>query len=513
METYTWYNIAVVCFAAFGSLFTGYSLAVFGFTIGQPTFYTSLGLVGDSSAPGYSYTNDIIGAANGVFFGTGFFGCFLAGWAGNRFGRVNGFRIASVTGIIGGTLQCGSQSPAMFLVARAVAGLAAGHTMAAMPTYFAEVSPPHSRGLITGAHAIFINLGYCTAGWIGFGCYFTPASEFAWRFPFAVIIIWSSCLLAGSFYVPESPRFLVQHDDHQKALKVLVRLHHDPRDPDDTFAHRELQLIMDSWEAEKEVVRTDGRWRLFTKKANRQRLLLAWLVMVGGQNLGPLVINTYNVLLYGSLGLGPTTSLLLSAVYNTVGLVIACIGGMIADRLGRRRALLSGYVSVTCVFAVLTGMIAKYNTTPTKGWAATATTFIYIFVTCYNSFVDLNQFTFATEIFPTHVRTQASAIAISGLFLTDILWLNLLPTALATIGWKYYLVFVCLAVVHTIYLFFYLPETGGWHLEEMDQAMAAGPGHSHSQAEEVDLAEKNLGGTSHVEAPSTANAVHIEGKE
>jgi MFS family permease len=102
-----------VCFAAFGSLFTGYSLAVFAFTIGQPTFYASLGLTADTTAPGYAHTSDIIGAANGVFFGTGFLGCFLAGWAGNRFGRVNGFRIAAVIGIIGGTLQCGSQSPAM----------------------------------------------------------------------------------------------------------------------------------------------------------------------------------------------------------------------------------------------------------------------------------------------------------------------------------------------------------------------------------------------------------------
>ncbi|EFX06288.1 major facilitator superfamily transporter sugar [Grosmannia clavigera kw1407] len=358
MKEYSVYNIAVVCFAAFGSLFTGNSFAVFAFTIGQPTFYTSLDLESDSSAPGYSYTNDITGAANGVFFGSGFFGCFLAGWAAIRFGRVNGFRIAATTGMIGGALQCGSQSPAMFLVARAVAGLAAGHTMAAMPTYFAEVSPPQSRGLIT---------------------------------------------------VPESPRFLVQRDDHQKALEVLLRLHHSASDPDNSFAHQELQMIVDRCRAEKEVVRTDGRWRLFTNKANRKRLVLAWLVMVGGQNIGPLVINNYNVRLYGSLGLGATTSLLLSAVYNTVGLIMACFGGLIANRLGRRKALVTGYLLVTCAFAVLTGMIGKYNTTPTKGWAAAATTMVYIYVTCYNCFVDLIQFTLATEIFPTHIQSQASA--------------------------------------------------------------------------------------------------------
>ncbi|KAH8887958.1 general substrate transporter [Thozetella sp. PMI_491] len=509
METYSWYNITVVCFAAFGSLFTGYSLAVFAFTIGQPTFYSSLGLEQNSTAPGYSYTSEIIGASNGIFFGTGFFGCFLAGWAGNRFGRVNGFRIAAVTGIIGGILQCASQSPVMFLVARAVAGLAAGHTMAAMPTYFTEVAPPHSRGLITGAHAIFINIGYCIAGWIGFGCYFTPGSAFAWRFPFSVVCIWGLCLLAGSLYVPESPRFLVQHDDHQKALDILIRLHRDPRDPNNTFARQELQMIVQKWQTEKEVVKRDGRWRLFTKKANRQRLFLAWLVMVGGQNIGPLVINNYNVLLYGSLGLGSTTSLLLSAVYNSVGLIIACIGGLIADRLGRRKALIAGYVSITCVFAILTGMIAKYNTTPTKSWATAATTMIYIYVVCYNSFVDLNQFTFATEIFPTHVRNQASAVAISGLFLADILWLNLLPTATATIGWKYYLVFACLATVHTVYLAFFLPETSGWHLEEMDHVMTTGGRNAQSQLDDENI--KGVGDSNHVEA--IASETQLQGKE
>lgn len=103
----------MVLFAAFGSLFTGYSLAVFGFTLGQPTFYIALNLDADPTSPGYAYTTTIIGAANGTFFAAGFLGCFLAGWTANRFGRVVGFRIAATTGIIGGALQCGSQSVAM----------------------------------------------------------------------------------------------------------------------------------------------------------------------------------------------------------------------------------------------------------------------------------------------------------------------------------------------------------------------------------------------------------------
>lgn len=72
--------------------------------------------------------------------------------------------------------------------------------------------------------------------------------------------------------------------------------------------------------------------------------------------------------------------------------------------------------------------------------------------------IDCNMFVVASEIFPSHLRSQASAIAISGIFFVDTLWLCLQPTALATIGWKYYVVFLCLGIVHTIHLYFYLPE-------------------------------------------------------
>jgi MFS family permease len=54
-----------------------------------------------------------------------------------------------------------------YLVGRVITGLAAGQTMVAMPTYFSEVSPPHSRGLMAGAHGSGINIGYAVAGWVG----------------------------------------------------------------------------------------------------------------------------------------------------------------------------------------------------------------------------------------------------------------------------------------------------------------------------------------------------------
>lgn len=67
-----------------------------------------MSLVADTDAPGYSHTSIILGAANGIFFAGGFLGTLISGWAGDKLGRINGFRVASVAGIIGGALQGGA---------------------------------------------------------------------------------------------------------------------------------------------------------------------------------------------------------------------------------------------------------------------------------------------------------------------------------------------------------------------------------------------------------------------
>ena len=76
----------------------------------------------------------------------------------------------------------------------------------------------------------------------------------------------------------------------------------------------------------------------------------------------------------------------------------------------------------------------------------------------YGGCIDVNQFTIASEIFPSHLRAEGTAIAMSFLFLADTLWLDLAATASAKIGWKYYLVFLCLGVIHLVHIYFKLPE-------------------------------------------------------
>ncbi|KAH0837150.1 hypothetical protein AYO21_04611 [Fonsecaea monophora] len=458
MENYTSYNARTILFAATGSLFAGFALAVITTTLGQPTFYESLSLEADPTAPGYSHTNTIIGAVNGVFFAGGFFGTLFSGWTADRFGRLNGFRIAGVMGVVGAAIQTGSVNVPMYLVARVITGLAAGNTLAAMPTYYAEVSPPHSRGMMTGAHGSFVNAGYFLAGWIGFGCFHAPSTTFSWRFPNAVLCLLGLVLITGTFFIPESPRWLLQRGRRDEAFKTLCKLHHDPNDTEEHFARRELALIERQQAVDAAVLAEDGKWQLFTAKTYRKRLILGFLVMAGGQNNGTLVINNYTVLLYRSLGLNAEISLMLSAIYNTLAAIANFVGAYYSDKMGRRKALLVGFTLNMSMFIIATGLIGKYSYTPSQGLAAAAVVFLYLYVIAYGGLIDINQFTAVTEIFPSHLRSQATSYAVSAIFLMDVLWLELSPTAQATIGWKYYLVFVCLGIAHTVHIYFFLPD-------------------------------------------------------
>lgn len=53
------------------------------------------------------------------------------------------------------------------------------------------------------------------------------------------------------------------------------------------------------------------------------------------------------------------------------------------------------------------------------------------------------------------------------LALTDLVYLQVTPLAQATIGWKFWLVFIVISGLGAVVLFFVLPETKGLSLEQI----------------------------------------------
>ena len=78
----------------------------------------------------------------------------------------------------------------------------------------------------------------------------------------------------------------------------------------------------------------------------------------------------------------------------------------------------------------------------------------------FSASVDATSYIYASEIFPTPARARGLAISVSGLFIATIIFLQVAPTAFDAVGWKYYLVFICITSVIFGITWVWFPEVG-----------------------------------------------------
>lgn len=130
--------------------------------------------------------------------------------------------------------------------------------------------------------------GYAWAGWMGFACYFFPAdspsASFAWRFPLALQILPPLTVLAGSKFIPFSPRWLLSQDRREEAFEIVKRLHARAEDKEHIAARQEFYLMEKQFELDKSFpVRP---FEIFRTKPNLRRAFIGSLLMWGDQFLG-----------------------------------------------------------------------------------------------------------------------------------------------------------------------------------------------------------------------------------
>lgn len=271
------YNAWVVVFVAVGTIASAYGLAIIGSTVGEPDFYDYFGLAAKGE-PGYAHTTNMVGALNGVNSAGAIAGSLFQAWTADYFGRKRTIQLGSVVLVIGGALCSGAVHMAMFLVGRFIAGMGSGILTCIVPIYQAEVSMAETRGAMVAMTGVMYSMGYSLAGWLGYACYHvnasSPNASFAWRFPLAVQVLFPLIVLAGSPWIPYSPRWLMQQDRREEALSILERLHATPVDAQHLKARREFDLIDEQYKLD-QALSLGRSFELFRTSPNRRRALVA----------------------------------------------------------------------------------------------------------------------------------------------------------------------------------------------------------------------------------------------
>lgn len=133
----------------------------------------------------------------------------------DRFSRRWSILYANIIFLIGSAIQAGAQDLPMLLVSRFITGVSVGMLSMVVPLYLSEVAPPELRGSLVALQQLAITCGIMCAFWLDYGTQFIGGtgdrqSQAAWRFPLAFQCVPSLCLAIGTFFLPFSPRWLLQ---------------------------------------------------------------------------------------------------------------------------------------------------------------------------------------------------------------------------------------------------------------------------------------------------------------
>ncbi|RLL94972.1 hypothetical protein CFD26_103594 [Aspergillus turcosus] len=398
------------------------------------------------------------------FFGFALVGAIIQSYISNHWGRRAATATAAGLLVISGALQAGSVHIAMFLVARYIAGIGCGMVMSNTPVYMSEIAPPHTRGLLVGLQGNCITLGYIVSSAAALGFHFVD-EPYQWRLNFVISTAMALILLVSLYFLPESPRWLVEHGRKEEAAQILERLHRTKDDPDGVLAHAEMVQIVAQVEAEKSL--PSSYLYILRTPHLRKRFICTLLGWTMGQATGITVLANLTPILFANLGYGTTLQLCLSLVW-TICLFLGCfVNIFLLDRVGRVKLLVAGGFGISILLSVEAALEKYYLDGHNKSGVQAAVAMYFLIAIWYTCTIECTGYVYGCEIWPTHLRSRGAAISYFGFYVTSIWVTAPAATAFSTIGWKYYMVLVAVTVPLTIAIMVLCPETAGLTLEEI----------------------------------------------
>lgn len=152
-----------------------------------------------------------------------FLSSIFAGAFAHFFGRKPALWLACLLTALGAAIQIGTTSWGVVYLGRLVLGIGNGFLVTFSNIYCAEAAPAHLRAVLVALFSEWVNIGSIVGAAVT-----NATSKFldksSYQIPLGIQFIVPTALSIGLFFVPESPRYLVNKgrlDAGRKALEVL----------------------------------------------------------------------------------------------------------------------------------------------------------------------------------------------------------------------------------------------------------------------------------------------------
>ncbi|GME42919.1 D-xylose-proton symporter protein [Neofusicoccum parvum] len=500
------YILGLASFASLGGFLFGYDQGVVSGVLTMESFAAKFPRIYlDSSFKGWFVSSLLLLA---------WFGSLVNGPIADRVGRKGSMLVAVVIFTLGSALQAGANSVAMIFAGRAIAGFAVGMLTMIVPMYMSEVSTPAIRGTLVVLQQLSITLGILISYWLEYGTQYiggarcdpsiaytggsasepefdprtdvgangcTGQSEASWRVPLALQILPALVLGVGMLFYPESPRYFLMRQQEDKALSALARIRQVHIDSEllcrEYLAIKAEVLFEESYARDKYPGKTGVALymsqyaSLVSTWPSFKRLSVGCCIMFFQQFMGCNAIIYYAPTIFGQLGLsGKTTSLLATGVYGIVNTLSTLPALFLIDKVGRRPLLMCGALGTFVSLIIVGGIVGGYGSSlvshKAAGWTGIA--FIYIYDINFSySFAPIG-WVLPSEIFNLGNRSKAMSITTSATWMCNFIIGLVTPDMLETIGYGTYIFFAAFCLLALGFTYFFVPETRGKSLEDMD---------------------------------------------
>ncbi|KAK9471179.1 lactose permease [Dipodascopsis tothii] len=383
------------------------------------------------------------------------------------FGRRWGIIIGSLIMILGVGLQTGAPNFHMFIAARFLLGFGNAIATGSAPLLITELAHVQHRPIVSTMYNTFYYVGAVTAAWATYGT-LKIDNDWSWRLPSLLQCVFSVFQFTFIWFVPESPRYYIAKEKHEKALNVLAKYHANG-DENDEVVQLEYLEIQNAIAMDRSVNNDWHAWlELFQTKGNRKRLII--LVSAGffSQWSGNGLVSYYINLILTNIGMtNANTQLIVNGCLTTFGGLVAFNMSFFVERIGRRMLFLVATGGMVICFTVWTILSARYNIAGDAGVGKGVVVMIFVFMFFYNISWSGLLISYTCEILPFRIRAKGMTIVF--LCVDGALFFNqyVNPVALDNLGWKYYIFYCVWLVFEFLVVYFFYVETRKTPLEEI----------------------------------------------
>ncbi|XP_054814259.1 hexose carrier protein HEX6 [Prosopis cineraria] len=456
--------------AAMGGVIFGYDIGISGGVTSMEAFLAKFfpevykKMEEDTELSNYcKFDSQLLTSFTSSLYVAGLLTSAAASYVTRAFGRKPSITAGGAAFLAGAAIGGAALNVYLLILGRLLLGVGVGFANQSVPLYLSEMAPPRLRGAINNGFQFSIGIGALCANFINYGTQKIQGG-WGWRISLAMAGVPALILTLGALFLPETPNSLIQRSkDHQKAKLILQRI----RGIDDV--QTELDGLIKASSTSKN---TDHSFKLILKRKYRPQLVMAVAIPFFQQVTGINVIAFYAPLLFRTIGLGESASLLSAAMTGIVGTGSTFISMLIVDKFGRRTLFAIGGIQMLASQSIVGGILAAHLKDYgglSKGHAYLVLLMICIYVAGFGWSWGPLGWLVPSEIFPLEIRSAGQSITVAVSFLFTFIVAQTFLAMLCHFKSGIFFFFGGWVVLMTVFVYYLLPETKNVPIEQMQK--------------------------------------------